>query len=291
MSQRLNFWLWVAFLLGTTIQGRLEGQATPPTPTLPVAQIFLIASNKDGMPASLSKTDLSVQIDKLPVQITALRSAQDDKMLFALLVDTSASEARDAASIRAAGKAIFERLSNGGNSGYVVKFDMEIYSTKNPQRNSDAQSALDHFSFGGSSSIIDAIETTCNKILSRSANPRFPRRIIVLLSDGDDDSSRLRAEKAEQTAEQEGVAIFTLKTPHGDRNGPKLLRQASEVTGGQMILAHGVVEGVEPLLKAIREQWSLELAPPQASEQKLHTLSISDSDQSVHLSVPAHIFQ
>ena len=92
-----------ALLLFIASQNHAPAQDAPlPASARPPAQVYLSVLNKDGSPAIPAQSDLSVFIDKKPAQVTALRSAKDDKLLFAVLVDLSGSDASKAKEIKEA---------------------------------------------------------------------------------------------------------------------------------------------------------------------------------------------
>jgi hypothetical protein len=281
--------LCTALLLATANQSPAAGQAPQPLPsdTKPI-QVFLTASGKNAPSELPPQADLSVFIDKQPAQILSLSPAREDKLLFALLIDISTSEAREADPIRKAAWQIFESLSSEGNQGYLVFFSHEVIRSNVPLQPASARTDLDQVKFGGGTALFDAIGTTCRKALRRSANPDAPRRAILLLSDGEDNSSRYTLKEAEEAAEVEGVAIFSLSKA-GSPSGEQKLEKAGQDTGGLSIVADELGSGVAPLLAAVHGQWKLTLRPQQAPDQKLHSLEIKISQKSVRISAPARI--
>jgi Mg-chelatase subunit ChlD len=162
--------------------------------------------------------------------------------------------------------------------------------SKKPLQIIEAQEVLDKVRFEGGTAIYDAIGETCTKILSRSGNPNLLRRTIILITDGEDNSSHINHVKAEEFALENGVAIYSLATDNSDSRGNQFLRDASNITGGQVVKTTNIEEGVTPLLTAIHGQWSMSLVPFQARDQKWHSLTVKTSKQDVLLSAPAMIF-
>jgi Mg-chelatase subunit ChlD len=278
-----------ALLLCAASQSHVGAQApAQQAPDKKPIEIFLTASG-NNVPAQVPPpSELTVYVDKQPVQAVSLHSAKNEPLLFALLVDVSTSQAKEAGSVKDTAWKIFERLSNEGNRGYLVFFENEIVFSKVPLQPSRAQAALDQVKFGGGTALFDAIGKTCVQLLTRSANPDAPRRAILLLSDGLDDQSRMHPKEAEEVAEKEGVAIFSL-SESGVEAGEHFLNEASHATGGQSIVVRNLEEGVTPLLAAIREQWVLTLLPQQDPDQKLHSFAVKSSEKDVRISVPARI--
>lgn len=279
-----------AFLLALTLQTPASAQAAAaPPPASSSVRVYLTATNKDGSPAVLSQAELSASIDKQPAEVTSLHAANQDKLLFALLIDGSTSQNKDAQSIKSAAKQLFQSLAASGIQGYLGVFDVAVAMSRRPLQNAEAIQAIDNLKFGGGSAVFNAIGETCTGALSRSRNPEFPRRVIILLSDGDDNQSKLTPSKAEEIAAEEGVAVFSLVTPQKNPKGGSLLRDAGIKTGGQVIVARKLEEGVTPLLNAINGQWALDLVSTQPSDHKSHSLTITDSQKQIQLNAPAHI--
>jgi Ca-activated chloride channel homolog len=253
-------------------------------------QVFLTASGRHDSPATPAQSELSVSVDKQPAQINTLRSAKTDALLFALLVDTSRSDAGSANLIRKAALQLFESLSAGGNQGYLVLFNSSVVVSRQPLLPAQAKTVLDAAAFGGGTAVYDAVAQTCIQKLSRSGNPDTPRRAILLISDGEDNQSHVTHTNAEETAEREGVAVFSLVT-WSDLSGPEgehFLKEVSHDTGGQAIRVKNLTDGVAPLLATVEDQWALSFVPAQSLDRKLHSLDVKTGQKDVRIFAPAH---
>jgi VWFA-related protein len=266
-------------------------------------QIYITASGKDESPPIPTLSKLKGAIDKHDAQLTSLRSASADKMRFALLIDASNSETKQAASIRDAAVQLFQGLSEQGNEGYLLVFNEQVFTNGKPLQVSEVRQALElgvrqaHECVKpcGGSAINDAIAFASQKILNKLGNPETPRRVIFLISDGADNASKIYLGEAGDIAIREGVAIFSLQTETSEmgsseaRHARLFLKIASLDTGGQSFRPKRVEEGVPLLLEAIHKQWVLGVVPPQVHDQKLHDLSIKSSEKNVQISAPAKI--
>lgn len=279
-----------ALLLALASSAYTVAQSVPPqAPAGHSIQIYLTASGRKSAAAALDQTELRALIDKQPAQIASLRAAKDDKLTFALLIDTSSSDTSRAEQIREAATQVFEGFSAGGNQGYLVVFNTGVALIKVPLGPSAAASIIHRVQFGGGTALYDAIGETCTQLLSRSKNPDFPRRVIILITDGDDNQSQITLKKSQDIANQEGIAVFSLAPHLNETNGEDILKKISKSTGGQTIVADTLNEGVASLFAAIDEQWVVSLVPQKAPDQKLHTLMIATTQHGVSLSVPAKI--
>ncbi len=289
---------WKQLLCGIVLVSAVSGQEQtavqkPQSPTdNKSVQVFLTVSGKHDSPVTPAQSELSVSVDKQPAQIHTIRAAKSDALLFAVVVDTSKSDAGGAALIRKAALQLFQSLSIDGNHGYLVLFNVSVAVSRQPLQVSQAQSVLDAAKFGGGTAVYDAIEQTCIQKLSRSANPDTPRRVILLISDGEDNQSHVTHTDAEETAEKEGVAVFSLITESSlaGPQGEHFMKEVSQETGGRAISVKNPTDGVAPLLTAIEEQWVLNFVPAHPPDQKLHSLGIKTSQKDIRIFAPAHIF-
>ena len=208
-------------------------------------------------------------------------------------MDTSKSEGPNADVIRNAVLQIFQSLSANGSQGYLVLFNEFVATSKTPLEVSQVPEALKIAKFQGGTAVYDAIEQTCTQKLSRSANTTVPRRIVILVSDGEDNSSHGPHERAEAAAQTEGVTVFSFMIPSsaslGESRGEHFMMEVSQQTGGRAIFSKNLTEGLPRLLTAIGEQWALGLTPVQSRNQKLHSLQIKSSVKDLEISAPTNI--
>ncbi len=283
----------VVLLSAISRQGQIQvSNSQALLPDKPSVQVLFTASGKGGSPAMPTSSELSVFVDKQPAKVNTLRSSKNDPLLFAVVVDASRSDTSNADLIKKAALQLFKSLSTDVNRGYLVLFNHSVATSSQPLQLSQAQSVLDAAKFGGGTAVYDAIEQTCIQKLSRSGNPDTPRRVILLISDGEDNSSHVTHTAAEETAEKEGVAVFSLITqsslagPHGEH----FMKEVSQDTGGRAISVNNPTDGVAPLLTAIEDQWVISFVPPQSLDLKSHSLGIKTSQKHIHISAAAHIY-
>ncbi len=279
---------------GALAQVHIAAQTShPPGSDNPQVQVFLSVRSQ-ATPLALSPSDLSVSVDKRPAQVNEVRPANGDPLLFAILADTSKSEQRNAAFIKSAILELFQALSNGDNQGYLVFFNDLVASSKMPLSLTQVQQALDLVRFSGGTAIYDAIDQTCTHQLGASQIAKTPRRaiIIIIISDGEDNSSRESHEKVETLAQTQGIAIFSFVTPASalsGARGERFLKEISQQTGGRAIAAKNLATDLPPLVTAINGQWVVSFAPSQAGNQKLQSLQVKIKQKGVDIAAPAHV--
>ncbi len=287
IPQRPNA-LCYAILIGIASAHQLDAQDSRLLPTSAPIQIYLTATGKDAATLISDRSHLIVSIDQNPTSVVSLRSAKEDKLLFAIVIDTSTSNAPNAAAIKAAATKIFQGFSNSRNQGYLVFFDARVRSTRRPLQPSEAKEILDKVEFRGSTALYDAVAETCIHILGREKNPDNPRRLIVLISDGDDNQSKISGSKAIEFANGEGVAIFSFASaPSRDRD--QFLKNISSKTGGLGITSGTIGNDVDSLSSAINSQLVLSIDPHMVPDQNLHAISIRTAQKNISISAPAQI--
>jgi Ca-activated chloride channel homolog len=232
---------------------------------------------------------LNAALDKQPAQVLSLRPAKDENLLFAVMVDVSRSESARAQLIKDVATGIFEGLSNNQCHGYLALVNQTVQRSTRPLQPSEVAAMIDKVGFGGGTALFDGIAQISNRVLGVSQNPDTPRRLLILLSDGDDNYSHLTLANAEEVAEREGVAVFSLAEFSDSGQGEGVLRQVSKDTGGREIVVNKLSEGIAPLLAAIQGQSVLTIVPSQAADQKLHSLVVKTTEKGISVSVPAHI--
>jgi VWFA-related protein len=89
---------------------------------------------------------------------------------------------------------------------------------------------------GGGTALFDAIYRACRDILMKQQDTVTTRRAIIVLSDGDDNQSRVTREEAIEMAQRAEVIVYTISTDTSNAvntQGEKVLQRISEATGGR----------------------------------------------------------
>jgi hypothetical protein len=123
--------------------------------------------------------------------------------------------------------------------------------------------------------------------LSRSRYPERARRVIVLISDGEDNLSHVNHTKAEEAALEEGISIFSVVAGPSvaESRGVKFLKEASQKTGG-LSTDKDIKRAVHLLLAAIDAQSEVILDSAQAGDGRLHPIKIKSSQKDIHIYAP-----
>jgi VWFA-related protein len=159
----------------------------------------------------------------------------------------------------------FTTIERRRDEGMLVTFDTTVQVlqdfTDSPERLSEA---VREIRVGGSSSMYDAIYLSIDqKVAQRPAG----RRIMVVVSDGDDNSSEKTLEEALEVAQRNDVVIYTISTNStadfgADRQdrGDRLLEELSEATGGRSfypLQLEELVTALDGIVNELRSQYEI----------------------------------
>ena len=146
-------------------------------------------------------------------------------------------------------------------------FDVVPNLTADWTNNLDAlQTGISKLKPGGGTALFDAVYTACRDKLLTERGPEPFRKAMILISDGDDDQSRVylpEAIKECQRAETIIYAISTNWTPSRG-SGDKALTQLAEETGGEVLFPPSVEEmstSFQNIEEELRSQYALTYTP------------------------------
>lgn len=256
--------LWLVCSLALVLLARAYGQDCPGCPLRVTSaelavndawvirkqvnevNVFFTASAKGKAIADLTKEDIIIRDDdQAPAAILDFHSQYDLPLRLGLLVDTSESIHPRMRFEHEAAKAFLREVIQGeGDLGFVMGFANTVTVSQ------DLTGAATKLSSGvaalrieGGTALFDAIAAACAKLLNR-AEDQAVAKILVVLSDGDDNSSRITLDEAIDTAQQAGVAIYTINTNPRPRDaqefdwyskGKANLKALAERTGGRAL--------------------------------------------------------
>ncbi len=231
--------------------------------------LFTVADRKGKFITNLKKEDFRVFEDDKQQVVTNFSSETDLPLTIALLVDTSGS-IRDKLRFEqeAAIEFFYSALRRGKDKALVISFDSGVDLlqdfTDDPEVLADA---VRRIRAGGGTSLYDAIFLAVNEKLSVQDG----RRVIILISDGDDNSSRLSLTETLEAAQKSDVSIYAISTNStayfggGDQaRGDKTLKRFAEDTGGKSFFPFKVQDlavSFQDIGQELRSQYTIAYRP------------------------------
>jgi VWFA-related protein len=120
---------------------------------------------------------------------------------------------------------------------------------------------------GGGTALFDAVYTACRtKLLDVSRGQEPVRKAMILVSDGNDNQSRVYLSEAIRECERAETIIYAISTNWTPSRGPgdKVLTQLAEATGGQVLFppsAEAMSESFQNIQEELRSQYALTYTP------------------------------
>jgi VWFA-related protein len=230
--------------------------------------LFTVTDRKGRFITDLTKDDFQVFEKKKEQNIVQFTAESDLPLRLALLIDTSNS-IRDRFKFEqeAAVEFINSTVRPREDKAMLVSFDSatELVAdlTDNPEVLAKAVRGLRP---GGGTSLYDAIFYACkDKLQLDQPRDKF-RRAMVIVSDGDDNQSRVTRDQALEMAQKADVVIYAISTnnKHEPSEGDKVLRYFTDETGGQAFFpfeARDLSQSFENIANELRHQYNLFYAP------------------------------
>jgi VWFA-related protein len=229
-----------------------EPQTTIRAEVALVNVIFTAVDRNDHFVTGLKASDFMVFEEKQPQKIdyfSELGKSSDLPLTIALLIDTSGS-VKNQLSFEKETAAEFFRdvLRRNKDLALIIQFDADVNLvqdfTEDPKR---LIGALDSLEAGNSTALYDAIFLAADEKLKGETG----RKIIVVITDGEDTSSRLRKEAAIEAAQKNDVLIYGIgvRSEMGTNFG--VLKKFSEETGGIFFSPRARFSEIQAAFRAI----------------------------------------
>lgn len=258
-----------------------------------LTNIFFTAADKNKrFINTLKADDIRVFEDGQPQQIFTFQQNIDLPLSLAILIDTSASEERTLPELKAAAQAFLVNVIRPAkDEAAVLSFTgettLEQSFTGSVER---LRRAIDRVEFvppsgyvgggvvvngtppisgtnqslAGSTAIWDAVWVTSNEVIRDSAE--HTRRAIILLTDGQDTSSRMKMHEAIEHAQKVDALIYAIGI--GDRYTFNVeegtLRKVAERTGGRAFFPsdeRDLQDAFAQIQRDLREQYLVAYSP------------------------------
>jgi Ca-activated chloride channel homolog len=231
--------------------------------------IFTVTDKKGHYIPNLKQSDFALLDDqKAPAKITSFRQQINLPLRVGIVIDASTSiRSRFQFEQQSATEFLLEILKAKSDRAFVMGFDVTPSITADWTNNVDAlETGINRLRPGGGTAMFDAVYTACRDKLLDARGQEPVRHAMVLISDGDDNQSRVHLDEAIkmcQRAETIVYAISTNWTPSRSR-GDQVLTQLASDTGGQVFFPPSVEEmstSFKSIEEELRSQYALTYTP------------------------------
>ncbi len=220
-----------------------------------------VRDKKGGFASDLREQDFEVFEDGAKQSVRLFRH-EDTPVTVGLVVDHSGSMQRKMTDVLAAAQ-VFVRQSNEDDQMFVVNFNervtlglpANIPFTNRPEV---MESAIEEAPVTGQTALYDAIDVALERLKAGNRE----KKVLVVISDGGDNASKLAMPQILKKADESNVLIYTIgifEPNDPDQNIPVLRRMAKE-TGGEAFFPEyfSQAESIcQEIAKDIRHQYTL----------------------------------
>jgi VWFA-related protein len=234
-----------------------------------VSLIFTVTDKHGHYISNLQQSDFALLDDrKAPAKINYFRQQINLPMRVGILIDTSTSiRSRFQFEQQSANEFLLQVLKSKSDRAFVMGFDVVPAVTQDWTNNIDGlETGVNRLRPGGGTALFDAVYTACRDKLLSERGPEPVRKAIVLLSDGDDDQSRVHLDEAIKMCQRAETIIYTISTnwtPSRGKGDDVMAQMASE-TGGQVFFPPSVEEvsnSFGKIEEELRSQYALNYKP------------------------------
>src|SRR5215813_12522018 len=262
------------------------GQQTIRVNATLVNTVFTVAdkNGKGKFITNLKESDFKIYEDDKVQAITNFSTETNLPLSIGLLVDTSGS-IRDKLVLEqeAAIDFFYNTLHRGKDKGMVVSFDSGVdvqqEFTDDPEV---LANAIRKIRAGGGTSLFDAVYLAVSERLAKEPDNR--RKVIILISDGDDNSSRISQTETLEIAQRYNVIIYCISTNQSAYFGGKdqvrgdnVLKKLSNETGGRPLFPAKVADvslQFKDIGEELRSQYSIGYVPNRPDDNSFRRLRI-----------------
>ena len=234
--------------------------------------LFTVAGRRGKLITNLKRDDFSVFEDDRLQNISNFSAETDLPLNIAFLIDTSGSIWGKLRFEReAAARFFYSALRPGKDKASILTFDSEMTLRQNYTDDPAILTAsMQRLISGGSTALYQAVSEAVTERLAGQTG----RRVVIVVSDGVDNSSHISLERTLEVAQKNDVVIYAVSTNGIDgpvfqkhENGDANLKRLAEETGGRAMFPTKVDELTHSFYRIsdeLRAQYSLAYGPTNA---------------------------
>ena len=224
--------------------------------------VFTVKDKSGSLVPHLGKNDCTVSEDKAPQTLKNFAAESHLPLTLGILLDTSGSQQRVLSLEQDVGSQFLERVLEKKDEAFLLSFDVDVDLlqdyTNSARQLARAMSKAEINTAGGNGAVgipgagggtiptigapkgtllYDAVYLAAN----RKMNQETGRKAMILLTDGEDEGSRVKINEAIAAAQKSNVIVYTILI--ADRgfyggfgySGYSAMKKLTEETGGRLI--------------------------------------------------------
>ena len=205
--------------------------------------LFFAVSSHGHVVNDLELSNIQIRDDgKSPEKILLFTPQSKLPLRVALLIDTSGSvRERFGFEKRAAAKFLQQLLTNPSDLAFVAGFSNTTNVVQDfTASHDDLGNGIDSLKNNGGTALFDAVSFACGKLAAYPEGDRVAK-VLVVMSDGEDNSSHTTLRRAISDAEASGVTVYAISTKEtggAKTDADKVLEVLAERSGGEALFPH-----------------------------------------------------
>lgn len=279
-----------------TFAGSLVAAAQDTTFRTDVKLVRMLATVKDangGLVGGLSKEDFQITDNGAPQQVAFFERQTAQPLSVAILLDTSGSTAKEIKyeleSLQRFSKSLFGS-GNPGDTAALYTFNHDVVKRSNfTRRQNRIEDGMRGIKAEAGTSLYDAIY-----LGARDVGKRDGRRVIILITDGGDTTSRIDFHAALEAAHSNDAVIYAivvvpvLSDAGRNTGGEHALVQFAGGTGGRIFyptVGDSLNKAFDDILRELRTQYYIAYYPVNVplTRNRFHSVKVSVNRPGLHV--------
>ena len=224
---------------------------------------FTVTDRTGRFVSGLKQDDFALEEDGRKQDIQRFSQENEKPLTIGVLIDKSPSVGRVFGEEKAAAVSFLDTTLKSGDLAMVISFDRTVTLEEDfTEDKKPLRQAINSLTTGNGTSVYDAIYLACKEQLPKEGG----RKAIILISDGQDNTSKVKLPEALVAAHQSDAVIYSISNRIGGffgnqpNAGAETLKRFSLETGGTVFFVGGrsdLTEVFEEISAELRSQYSL----------------------------------
>ncbi len=260
-----------------------------------VELIFTVTDKRGRYIPNLTQSDFTLLDDqRAPQKVTSFHQQINLPLRVGMLIDTSTSiRSRFQFEQQAAIGFLLQILKPRSDRAFVMGFDVTPTVAASWTNDLDAlERGINGLRAGGGTALYDAVYSACRyDLLNESRGQEPVRKAMILISDGNDDQSRVYLSEAIKECERADTIIYAVSTNWTPSRGPgdKVMTELAEDTGGEAFfpsMMEDMTKSFTSIATELRSQYALTYTPADFKyDGSFHTIYLYCYNRSYHVHV------
>jgi VWFA-related protein len=251
----------------------------------PRVAIPLIAIGSHHRPASVTVESLVIRDQKALVTGASLLRGADLPVELGVLIDASNSQRGiNLGDFLTATKQFVDEVIRGPEDRvFFLKFETTPQAT-GWLKKEQLQGTSINVRIGGATALYDALGMACKERMGPRDWRKPTRRVLLLISDGEDNLSHITRDEAVSEALRAGAVIFTIDTDLSGKSykGLKVMENFAKLTGGESFIqvdSKDMPKMLARIQELIDGMYYLSYVPPDAAKSAVHEVEVKPAQR------------